>query len=123
MLWCEPESSWVTVVIGTLPRPRPGGLCRSLCGHPAVCDEDASGDERRLVRRQEERNVRDLARFAGPADRLERVDRRIDGLEATEHLRVGVVDRGVDPARRDRVASDALLRIVERDPLAEHDDG
>jgi hypothetical protein len=35
---------------------------------------------------------------------------------------VGVVDRRVDPARCDRVAADALLRVVEGDPLAEHDD-
>ena len=46
----------------------------------------------------------------------------VDLLEAAEHLRVGVVDRRVDPARGERVAADALLRVVEGDALAEHDD-
>src|SRR5437899_9923845 len=93
-----------------------------LRGHSAVGDEDAAGDERRFVRGEEERDVGDLSRLAGTADRLERVDRRIDLAQPAEQLRMRVVDRRVDPAGRDRIAADALLRVVERDAFAEHHD-
>src|SRR6266550_2424864 len=121
--WWEPWSSWAAVLIETLlRRPRGAKTQASFRGHPAVGDEDAAGDERRLIRGEEERDIGDLPRLAGTADRLERVDRRIDLLQAAEHLRMGVIDRRVDPARRDRVAADPLLGVVEGDPLAEHDD-
>src|SRR6266576_1364832 len=110
--------------MGALPaatRPMYGPGVASLRGHPPVGDDHAAGDERRFVRGKEEGDVRDLPRLARSTDRLERVDRRIDLAEPAEHLRMGVVDRRVDPARGDRVAPDALLGIVESDPLAEHD--
>src|SRR6476661_425354 len=123
--WCAPWSPWVAVVIGASSAALRGTqtLARSLLrGHAAVGDEHAAGDERRLVRGQEERDVGDLPRLPGSADRLEGVDRRIDLLEPAEHLGMGVVDRRVDPPGRDRVAADVLLGVVQGDPLAEHDD-
>src|SRR5664279_2160842 len=99
------------------------GLSRGLLrGHPAVGHDDRPGNERRLVRGEEQGNVGDLARLAWPADRLERVDRGVDLGEAAEHLGVSVVDRRVDPARGDRVAADLLLGVVQGDPLREHHD-
>src|SRR6185436_5567825 len=123
--WWAPWSLWVAVVIRASSAALRGAepLARALLrGHPAVGNEHAAGDERRLVRGQEERDVGDLPRLPGPADRLEGVDRRIDLLEPAEHLDMGVVDRRVDPPGRDRVAADVLLGVIEGDPLAEHDD-
>src|SRR5687768_6181946 len=120
--------AWPSSVIGTPPhssahRTAAPGRSGDLLGrHPAIRDKHRAGDERRLVRREEQRDVGDLARLAGPADRLERVDVSVDLVEPAEHLRVGVVDGGVDPARGDGVAADALLGVVEGDALREHDD-
>src|SRR4051812_12123432 len=84
-----------------------------LSGHRAIGEDHRAGDEAGLVGAEEGDHVRDLARLAGTADRLERVDRVVDLLEAAEHFRVRVVDRRVDPAGADHVAADSLLRVVE----------
>src|SRR6476620_789322 len=121
----SPWAPWVAVVMGTLPaagRPIRALRLGLLRGHPAVGHDDAAGDERRFVRGEEQRDFGALAWLARPADRLDRVDCRLPLAQAAAHLRMGVVDRRIDPARCDRVAPDALLRVVERDPLAEHDD-
>src|SRR6476619_2639581 len=74
---------------------------RLLGGHPAVRDEDRAGHERRLIRGEEQRDVGDLPRLAGPPDRLEGIDVRVDLVEPAEHLGVGVVHGRVDPAGGD----------------------
>src|SRR6478735_6683213 len=95
---------------------------RLLGGHPTVRDDHRTGHERRLVRGEEQRHVGDLPRLARPPDRLERIDLGVHLVEPAEHLGMGVVDRRVDPAGGDRVAADALLRVVEGDAFREHDD-
>ena len=51
---------------------------RLLGRHPSVGHDHGAGDERGLVRGQEQGHVGDLARLARPAHGLERVDRRVE---------------------------------------------
>src|SRR3954463_13937187 len=93
-----------------------------LSRHPAIGEDHGAGHEAGLVGGEEGYHVGDLARLARTADRLERVDRVVDLLEAAEHVGVRVVDRRVDPPRAYDVAADPLLRVVERDPPRQHHD-